>query len=67
MSNDKKRVQITPLTPAPSRVVINHVGGPPPPPMAMAIRLSDAECDHIDMLRARSYELSVARGHMRRN
>ncbi len=58
-----QRLKITPI-PGPLR------GGgfvpPPPEPMPMAIRLSDGECAHIDMLRQRSYELAVARGHIRR-
>ncbi|TFC59414.1 MULTISPECIES: hypothetical protein [unclassified Cryobacterium] len=48
----------------------NIGGGPtgdPPAPMGIALMVSGFERDHIDALRARSYELAVARGHMRRN
>lgn len=38
--------------------------GPFEPPMAMMV--SRADRDHIDMLRARSYGLAVERGHIRR-
>lgn len=41
-------------------------GGRPPERNALALRLSDAECAHIDELRRRSYELAIQRGHIRR-
>lgn len=40
--------------------------GGPAGPTAMAVQVSRAEQDHIAMLRRRSYELAVQRGHIRR-
>jgi hypothetical protein len=37
-----------------------------PKPVAIALMVSVDEQRHIDAMRVRSYELAVARGHMRR-
>lgn len=41
-------------------------GVPYHPPMAIALMVSPAEREHIDLIRARSYQLALQRGHIRR-
>ncbi len=36
-----------------------------PPLLGIAMTVSQAEQDHIDAIRRRSYELAIARGHIR--
>jgi hypothetical protein len=43
-------------------IVINTLAGPA---IALAMTVGQADLDHQAVMRARSYELAIARGHMR--
>lgn len=65
----KRRTPLSVQIEALDRFAASPHGRPPDPPnrrIALALRLSDAECACIDELRRRSYELAVQRGHVRR-